>query len=194
MALVIYLEYKCHEPQTTVRLTGQQTASGSPELPIKYLFLRAGSWDSTRLVRRPYCRRDVRKGFTLESRVVGAALAATVIFLSYRFAGALTRTLGEIGTSVFLRLSSFILFCIGIQIGWGRSLRPHPILAHLSPKKDSNPQHSAAGSIILLTVLVVLVLLSVRGIQINSQDVTVACIHLYFMQFLVCGNELNVIN
>jgi multiple antibiotic resistance protein len=49
---------------------------------------------------------------------IGTALAAAVIFLSYRFASALTRTLGETGTIVFLRLSSFILLCIGIQIGW----------------------------------------------------------------------------
>jgi multiple antibiotic resistance protein len=50
--------------------------------------------------------------------VIGAALAAAVIYLSYRFAGALTRTLGETGTIVFLRLASFILLCIGIQIAW----------------------------------------------------------------------------
>ena len=50
--------------------------------------------------------------------VIGTALAAAIIFLSYRFAGALTRTMGETGTIVFLRLSSFILLCIGIQIGW----------------------------------------------------------------------------
>jgi multiple antibiotic resistance protein len=49
---------------------------------------------------------------------IGTALAAAVIFLSYRFASALTRTLGETGTIVFLRLSSFILLCIGNQIGW----------------------------------------------------------------------------
>ncbi|HET9378078.1 MAG TPA: MarC family protein [Chthoniobacterales bacterium] len=51
--------------------------------------------------------------------VIGAGLAAAVIYLSYRFAGALTRTLGETGTIVFLRLASFILLCIGIQIAWG---------------------------------------------------------------------------
>ena len=50
--------------------------------------------------------------------VVGTTLAAAVIYLSYRFAGALVRTLGESGTIVFLRLASFILLCIGIQIGW----------------------------------------------------------------------------
>jgi multiple antibiotic resistance protein len=49
---------------------------------------------------------------------IGAALAAMVIYLSYRFADILTRTLGETGTIVFLRLASFILLCIGIQIAW----------------------------------------------------------------------------
>ena len=54
----------------------------------------------------------------LISLVIGTAFAALVIYLSYRFAGALTRTLGETGTIVFLRLASFILLCIGIQIAW----------------------------------------------------------------------------
>lgn len=50
--------------------------------------------------------------------VIGAIFAAIVIYLSYRFADVLTRTLGETGTIVFLRLASFILLCIGIQIAW----------------------------------------------------------------------------
>jgi len=124
---------------------------------------------------------------------IGAGACRAVIFLSYRFAGALTRTFGETGTIVF---SGFLRsFCSVSEPRLARKVSPtssNP--GTLEPKKESNPQHSAAGSIILLTVLVVLVLLLVRGIQINSQDVTVAGIHLYFMQFLVCGNELNVID
>ena len=54
----------------------------------------------------------------LISLVIGTAFAAILIYLSYRFAGGLTRTLGETGTIVFLRLASFILLCIGIQIAW----------------------------------------------------------------------------
>jgi hypothetical protein len=46
MAFVIYLEYKCHERQTTVRFHGQQTASGLPEL-------RTEPWNSARLIHRP---------------------------------------------------------------------------------------------------------------------------------------------
>jgi multiple antibiotic resistance protein len=55
----------------------------------------------------------------LVALVIGATLAAAVIYLSYPFAGTLTRTLGETGTIIFLRLASFILLCIGIQIAWG---------------------------------------------------------------------------
>jgi multiple antibiotic resistance protein len=50
--------------------------------------------------------------------VFGAPFPAAVIYLSYRFAGALTRALGETGTIVFLRLASLVLLCIGIQIAW----------------------------------------------------------------------------
>jgi len=45
------------------------------------------------------------------------AIAATV-FICYRFAENLERLLGETGTNVFVRLSAFILLCIGIEILW----------------------------------------------------------------------------
>jgi multiple antibiotic resistance protein len=41
------------------------------------------------------------------------------VYLSYRFASKLIDWLGETGTSVFLRLSAFILLCVGISILWG---------------------------------------------------------------------------
>lgn len=50
--------------------------------------------------------------------VVGIALVALSIFLSFRSADRLGAFLGETGTSVFVRLSAFILLCIGIQIIW----------------------------------------------------------------------------
>lgn len=46
-----------------------------------------------------------------------AAIAAT-IYVCYRFAGNIVAGLGERGASVVMRLSAFILFCIGIQIVW----------------------------------------------------------------------------
>jgi multiple antibiotic resistance protein len=45
------------------------------------------------------------------------AIAAT-IFVCYRFAEGAIRRLGKRGTNVLVRLSAFILFCIGIEIIW----------------------------------------------------------------------------
>ena len=49
---------------------------------------------------------------------VGAMALAVSIFLLYRYAERLTRALGPTGTAVLLRLSAFILLCIGVQIIW----------------------------------------------------------------------------
>jgi multiple antibiotic resistance protein len=49
---------------------------------------------------------------------LGAALTALVIFLCYNYAHKLVNLMGRLGTMVVLRLSAFILLCIGIQIFW----------------------------------------------------------------------------
>ena len=46
-------------------------------------------------------------------------VVAVSVYLSYRFASRLISWLGETGTSVFLRLSAFILLCVGVSILWG---------------------------------------------------------------------------
>jgi len=48
----------------------------------------------------------------------GMVALAVTIYLSYRFAQYLTSALGPTGASVLIRLSAFILVCIGIQIIW----------------------------------------------------------------------------
>lgn len=50
--------------------------------------------------------------------VAGLAAIAITIFVSYRFADRIILFLGPRGTDVLMRLSAFILFCIGIQIIW----------------------------------------------------------------------------
>lgn len=50
--------------------------------------------------------------------LLGAALISASIFLSYRFAQRLAKALGESAMNVIIRLSSFILLCIGVQILW----------------------------------------------------------------------------
>jgi multiple antibiotic resistance protein len=50
--------------------------------------------------------------------VAGLLAIAGTVYVSYRFAAAVTSRLGEGGTNVLMRLSAFILLCIGIEITW----------------------------------------------------------------------------
>ncbi|MBB5390157.1 MULTISPECIES: MarC family protein [unclassified Herbaspirillum] len=52
------------------------------------------------------------------SAAFGAALTALAVFLCYNYAQKLVQLMGRLGTMVVLRLSAFILLCIGIQIFW----------------------------------------------------------------------------
>jgi multiple antibiotic resistance protein len=54
----------------------------------------------------------------LLAELVGVLIIALSVFLSYRFASRVIALLGETGTAVFLRLSSFILLCVGVSIVW----------------------------------------------------------------------------
>jgi len=50
--------------------------------------------------------------------LVGSVLLAVSVFLCYGYAERLARLVGPTGMSVILRLSSFLLVCIGVQIMW----------------------------------------------------------------------------
>jgi len=50
--------------------------------------------------------------------VLGVVAIALCIFLAYRFAETIGRLLGATGLEVLVRLSAFILMCIGIEIFW----------------------------------------------------------------------------
>lgn len=50
--------------------------------------------------------------------LLGCAAIGLTIYLSYRFAEPIGRFFGETAMGVFIRLSSFILLCIGVQIVW----------------------------------------------------------------------------
>ena len=62
--------------------------------------------------------------------VAGLLVIAATIYLAYRFAEKIVSVLGERGTNVLVRLSAFILLCIGIEIIWNgyqglvRTLQP----------------------------------------------------------------------
>ena len=50
--------------------------------------------------------------------LIGALMIAISIYLSYRFADRIAALLGDAAMNVVIRLSSFILVCIGVQISW----------------------------------------------------------------------------
>ncbi|HEY6251173.1 MAG TPA: MarC family protein [Candidatus Angelobacter sp.] len=54
----------------------------------------------------------------MAAAVVASVLIAVSVYICYAFADRLARVLGPTGMSVLLRLSSFLLVCIGVQIVW----------------------------------------------------------------------------
>lgn len=71
--------------------------------------------------------------YSIVGAVIGALLIAASVYLCYAFADRLARALGETAMSVIMRLSSFLLVCIGVQIIWnGLSslLKSLPAIAH----------------------------------------------------------------
>jgi multiple antibiotic resistance protein len=52
------------------------------------------------------------------SAIAGLVAIAAAIYICYRFADSLARFLGPAGINVVVRLSAFILMCIGIEIAW----------------------------------------------------------------------------
>jgi multiple antibiotic resistance protein len=55
---------------------------------------------------------------TALAHAAGIFIVAVSVYLCYRYAGPILRKLGPTGTSVVVRLSAFILLCIGVQIAW----------------------------------------------------------------------------
>jgi multiple antibiotic resistance protein len=63
-------------------------------------------------------RRHALHPLTTLTALLGFALIGLSIFLCYGFADRLARTLGRTAMTVITKLSSFLLVCIGVQIGW----------------------------------------------------------------------------
>lgn len=50
--------------------------------------------------------------------ILGLVAICATVYICYRYAQTIARVLGETGINVMVRLSAFILLCIGIQIMW----------------------------------------------------------------------------
>lgn len=56
--------------------------------------------------------------YSIVGAVIGSTLVAASVYLCYAFADRLARALGATAMNVIMRLSSFLLVCIGVQIIW----------------------------------------------------------------------------
>ncbi|HEV8047705.1 MAG TPA: MarC family protein [Terriglobales bacterium] len=54
---------------------------------------------------------------------IGCAIVAATIYLSYAFADRLGAVIGPTGINVMIKLSAFLLVCIGVQILWNGASR-----------------------------------------------------------------------
>ena len=54
----------------------------------------------------------------LLAAIIGAGIIALTIFLTYRFAEPVGERMGHTGLMIMLRLSAFIMLCIGVEICW----------------------------------------------------------------------------
>jgi multiple antibiotic resistance protein len=52
------------------------------------------------------------------ANALGILIVAATVYFCYRYAATILRKLGATGTIVVMRLSAFILLCIGIHIAW----------------------------------------------------------------------------
>ncbi len=66
----------------------------------------------------------------MSGALIGLLAIGAAIYISYRFAANIARVLGKTGVEVMVRLSAFILMCIGIQIIWNGSVALMPSLLH----------------------------------------------------------------
>jgi multiple antibiotic resistance protein len=56
--------------------------------------------------------------FTVSAHLAGILVVAAAVYFCYRYADRIMNRLGPTGTTVLVRLSAFILLCIGVQICW----------------------------------------------------------------------------
>ena len=61
--------------------------------------------------------------------MVGLLFAVLVVYFCYGYADLITKKLGTSGSNVIIKLSAFIIFCIGLTILWNglQSLAPHAL-------------------------------------------------------------------
>jgi multiple antibiotic resistance protein len=68
----------------------------------------------------------------LLAAAIGSAIVAATIYLCYGFADRLAGVMGPTGMNVIIRLTSFLVVCIGVQILWNGASKLLASLLHVS--------------------------------------------------------------
>ena len=101
------------------RLTTAQEVAGRAFYPLSFpLTVGPGSISIAITLGAGLPKKGVPLVTTSAGLMLGIWAASVAIWLAYRYASHLVRLLGATGTAVFLRLSAFILLCIGVEIFW----------------------------------------------------------------------------
>jgi multiple antibiotic resistance protein len=110
-----------HDDQRAARAEGQATALDS-FYPLT-MPLTVGPGSISVAIALGSQRPAGALGMAQLAVLAGAAIAgivamAATIYVCYRFAETIIALLGKAGTNVFVRLSAFVLLCIGVQVLW----------------------------------------------------------------------------
>jgi multiple antibiotic resistance protein len=111
---------------------GKETADSSPDIAASHgtseafypltlpLTVGPGSISVALTLGAHHASRPLTAQFALASSaaLLGLLAMAATIYVTYRFASSLVRWIGDTGVNVLVRLSAFILVCIGVQIAW----------------------------------------------------------------------------
>ena len=118
--------YYDHPPAVAVVIRLGTMVAGDSELGVRLVSILLAlpmSWAVYRTASILFGGQRVASTATILLNVtlmaaVGILIVALSIYLCYRYADRILHKLGPTGTSVVVRLSAFILLCIGVQICW----------------------------------------------------------------------------
>jgi multiple antibiotic resistance protein len=85
---------------------------------------------------------------TALAHTAGILMVALAVYYCYRYAERILRTLGATGTNVVVRLTAFILLCIGVQICWNgvHALSAGNTAARTSPQPSTSVTRTRSSS------------------------------------------------
>ncbi len=106
------------ERKDALQLTSERDASRLAFFPLTLPITAGPGTISVAVARGTNRPRGVELLWFALAATLTTLLMCVLIYLMYRFSDRIAHVLGPTGTTIIVRLSAFILFCIGIQVLW----------------------------------------------------------------------------